>query len=93
MQKLHGLHEALIEQHNEKMAVIARLEILIRILSKEKPDKIVAKQPLKTFAGGTGYADVTAAQMAAAKEQELQEEYRVLAVIKEMIQEGGIVTP
>ncbi len=55
MNELHGLKEAFIEQHNEKMAVIARLEILLRVLGKKKPDDIVSKQALKTFAGNTGY--------------------------------------
>ena len=93
MPQLYGLHEALIEQHNEKMAVIARLEILIRILQKKNPDEIVAKKELGSFAGTTGFVDVTAADFIPVQQEKLDAEYKVLAVIKEMIQEGGIITP
>ena len=93
MQQLYGLHEALVEQHNEKMAVIARLEILIRILQKKKPDDIVAQKELKSFAGTAGFVNITAAEFIKIQQENLNEEYKVLAVIKEMIQEGGIITP
>jgi hypothetical protein len=93
MYELHGLREALIEQYNQKIAAIADLEIVLRILGNKHPDEVVYKQPLKTFAGGTGYQDAAAFQMAKMKETELASECKVLAVIKEMIQEGGIITP
>ena len=93
MTNLYGLQEALIDLHNEKMMVIAELELTIRILSKKNPDEIVAKIPLKQFAGTASYQSVTAEQMAREKTAELDGEYAVLAIIKEMIQEGGIVTP
>jgi hypothetical protein len=87
MNELHGLKEALIKQHNEKMAVIARLEILLCIVRKKDPDEIVAKQELKNFAGGTGFVDVNARDFIKTKQEDLDVEYRVLAVIKEMVQE------
>ncbi len=90
MQELHGLREALIEQYNEKTAIIARLEILLYIVRKKNPDEIVAKQELKSFAGGTGFVDVSAADFLKATQEELDDEYRVLAVIKEMVQESGL---
>ena len=90
MSELHGLHEALIEHHNFKMREIAQIEIELRILGKKKPDDVVAKKPLQSFAGVTGYEDITAFQMAKIKEEELQDEYSVLAAIKEMIQEGNV---
>ena len=93
MPQLYGLHEALIEQHNEKMAVIARLEILIRILQKKKPDDIVAQKELKSFAGTAGFVNITAAEFIEVQKEKRTEEYKVLDVIKEMIQEGGIMTP
>jgi len=93
MNKLYGLQEALVDLHNDKMMVIAELELAIRILCKKQPDEIVGKIPLKSFAGATGYQSVTAEQMTKAKQAELDNEYKVLAVIKEMIQEWGLVTP
>jgi hypothetical protein len=93
MTQLYGLHEALIDLHNSKMMVIAELELVIRILSKKSADEIVGKIPLKAFAGAGGYETVTAMQMTQAKQAELDAEYKVLATIKEMIQEGGMMTP
>ena len=90
MPNLYGLQESLIDLHNDKMMVIAELELSIRILCKKEPDEIVGKIPLKSFAGATGYQTITALQMTQAKQEELDAEYRVLAVIKEMIQEGGL---
>jgi hypothetical protein len=91
MKELYGLQEALRDLHNEKMMVIAELELTIRILSKKGPDEIVGKIPLKSFGPQAGYQTVTALQMTQVKQQELDGEYRVLATIKEMIQEGDIV--
>jgi len=45
---------------------------------------------LKSFAGGTGFVDVSAADFLKATQEELDDEYRVLAVIKEMVQESGL---